>query len=261
MRPSRPARRARAATRTSCPFSRLTAATQSRAPPPAVPGGQLGRRGTGRRDQHRARGESVHPPSSPAVHVAGRDDQPRGAQDGCGRAAGRPGMCTSATSRSRSAWPSSAAAAAVPSSPSTRTTRPSGDARRARPRRQRATSGPASGQASGTSCTTTVQPSPARPATELGVVAVAAAGPARVVVPCREQQVDDPCAVGHSARSYAAQATCDSCRVTTIPASSRAASPSSPACTRSASRSAIVRASSSVVVFTPANSGTSSRLR
>ena len=65
----------------------------------------------------------------------------------------------------------------------------------------------------------------------------------------------------HSARSYEAQATCDSCSVTAIPARSLAASPKAPACTRSARRSATTRASTSVVVVTPAKSGSSSRLR
>ena len=62
-------------------------------------------------------------------------------------------------------------------------------------------------------------------------------------------------------RSKLAQATCDSCSVTRIRSRPWAGSPSSPARTRSAIRSATTRASASVEVFMPAKSSSSSRLR
>ena len=65
----------------------------------------------------------------------------------------------------------------------------------------------------------------------------------------------------HSVRSYVAQAMCDSRSVTAIPARPLADSPKAPAWTRATRRSATTRASSSVVVFMLANSGSSSRLR
>src|SRR5262249_11161157 len=81
------------------------------------------------------------------------------------------------------------------------------------------------------------------------VVGVAAARPSRVVDALRDDEVD-----GHSARSEDAEATGDSGRGTTRLSSS-------PAETRSASLSAIRRASASVVVFRSARLGSSSRFR
>jgi 6-pyruvoyl-tetrahydropterin synthase len=89
------------------------------------------------------------------------------------------------------------------------------------------------------------------------VVRVAAARPGRIVDPLRDDEMHD----SQSARSYDADAMCDSRRVTARPSSDRPPSPSSPACARSASRSATSRASASVVVLIPANAGSSSRFR
>ena len=82
------------------------------------------------------------------------------------------------------------------------------------------------------------------------VVGVAAARPRGVVDPLGDEDVD----VGHSGRSYEAHATCDSRSVTKIPSTPDPRR-------RSASRSATSFASTSVVVFTPASEGSSSRLR
>ena len=87
------------------------------------------------------------------------------------------------------------------------------------------------------------------------VVDVASARPGRIVDAVRYDDVH----CGHSARSYPADATCDSCSVTASASSSRPASPRAPPWALSASRSAITRASASVEVFMPANAGSSSR--
>ena len=66
---------------------------------------------------------------------------------------------------------------------------------------------------------------------------------------------------GHGRPSYLPQATWDSCSVTAIDVIPCAPGPSSPARAADASRSKISRARNSVVVFRPANAGSSSRLR
>ena len=158
--------------RTSCPLTGVTAATQSSASPAAVPGARPAASTPGSATCTRSAGSAYSSPSRRRDHAlvvttataAPRTSRSRALTTPSSSPGGRwpSGMCTSTTCRSRRACPTSASGAADAISPSTSTTAASGIRRTARTSAA-CPAGPGRGQSPGTACSRTDQPTAASP--------------------------------------------------------------------------------------------------